>query len=409
MNLPELLLPAGDPEKLKAAILYGADAVYLAGKAFGMRSASRNFTMDELEEALAFAHERQKKVYVTVNVMPHVDEYDALEAYLHDLSHTPPDALIVADVGVMALAKKILPEVPLHISTQSGTVSHADCDFWRSVGAERVVLARELTLKEIAAIRERIDPAMELETFIHGSMCVSFSGRCLLSQHFTGRDANRGMCAQPCRWNYKLYEIEEARRPGERLSVEETDRGTFILSGRDLCMIEHIPDLIRAGISSFKVEGRVKSAYYCAVVANTYRMAMDAYAEDPVHYRFDPAWLDELASVNHREYGTGFFYDPPAGQADLVTREGYLAEKAYLAYALSYDPSTGRALFCQRNKISRGERVELLTPGQVGRGFVAGELWDEAMESIESAPHPKMNFYLKTPFPVRPGDMLRKA
>lgn len=409
MKLPELLLPAGNFEKMKAALRFGADAVYLSGQAFGMRQAADNFTVEELYAAIAYAHERNKKVYVTVNVMPHTSEYPALERYLSSLAGAKPDALIVADVGVLALAAKCLPDVALHISTQAGCVSHADCVFWQKWGASRVVLARELTLAEIAEIRAALDPAMELEAFIHGSMCVSFSGRCLLSNHFTGRDANRGQCAQPCRWHYRLYELEEGERPGERLPLYENDEGTFILSSKDLCMIEHIPDLVNAGLSSLKIEGRVKSACYAAVTANTYRIALDAYAADPAGYTYDPAWLCELESVNHREYATGFFYDTPQSKGQTVTRDGYLAEKAYLGTVLSYDGATGRATLLQRNKVAVGDRVELLTPGYLGRAFSVEALFDADGGVIEAAPHPKMIFSLPVPFPVGPGDMLRRA
>ncbi|MBQ7325833.1 MAG: U32 family peptidase, partial [Clostridia bacterium] len=304
----ELLLPAGNFEKLRAAILYGADAVYLAGKRFGMRSAADNFTTEELIAAASYCHERGKKMYITVNISPRWYEYKGLEEYFDTLRAVKPDALIVADPGVLTLAKEMLPDIPLHLSTQAGAVSHADCTFWQKQGVSRVVLARELPLEDIKAIRERISPELELEAFIHGAMCVSFSGRCLLSNYLTGRDANRGMCAQPCRWEYKMYEIEEVKRPGMRFPVEETPQGSFIMSSKDMCMIEHIPELMESGVTSFKVEGRMKSAYYAAVTANAYRMAMDAYAKDPEGYRYDPAWLTELESVSHREYCTGYWF-----------------------------------------------------------------------------------------------------
>ncbi len=407
--MPELLAPAGNFEKMKAALLYGADAVYLAGKAFGMRSAASNFTVEELYEAVAYAHMRGKKVYLTVNVTPHTDEYDALEAYFDDIASSGVDALIVADVGVASLAKERLGHIPLHISTQAGAVSHADCNFWQRFGAARVVLARELSLAEIANIRKKISPELELETFIHGSMCVSFSGRCLLSQYMVGRDANRGECAQPCRWEYNVYEIAEVKRPEMPMELREDALGSYILASRDMCMIEHIPELMEAGIASFKIEGRMKSAYYAAVTSNTYRMAIDAYTKDPSNYRYDPRYLTELESVNHREYCTGYFFDDPMKNAQLVTRGGYLAENAYLATATGYDEKTKEGIFVQRNKCSVGASVELLTPGRVGFRFIVPALSDENRLPIDSTPHPYMPFRMPTPFPVKAGDILRLA
>ena len=405
--MPELLAPAGNFEKLKTALLYGADAVYLAGKTFGMRSAAANFTIEELYEATRYAHERGKKVYLTVNVTPHTDEYAALEDYFRAISDSGVDALIVADVGVATLAKEMLPHIPLHVSTQAGCVSHADCLFWYNFGATRVVLARELSFDEIRKIREKVPAELELEAFVHGSMCVSFSGRCLLSQYMVGRDANRGECAQPCRWDYKIYEIAEVKRDGMRMELREDERGSYIMASRDMCMIEHIPALMQSGIASFKIEGRMKSAYYAAITSNCYRMAMDAYENDPEGYTFDSRLITELESVNHREYCTGYFFDHPMKNPQLVTRGGYLAEKAYLAYALSYDASTGLATFVQRNKFTLGATIELVSPGKVGVPFTVEALYNEAGEAIDSVPHPYMTFTMPTPFPVKEGDILR--
>ena len=405
--MPELLAPAGNFEKLKTALLYGADAVYLAGKTFGMRSAAANFTIEELYEAVRYTHDCGKKVYLTVNVTPHTDEYDALADYFRAISSSGVDALIVADVGVASLAKEMLPHIPLHVSTQAGCVSHADCLFWYNFGATRVVLARELSFDEIRKIREKIPADLELEAFVHGSMCVSFSGRCLLSQYMVGRDANRGECAQPCRWDYKIYEIAEVKRDGMRMELSEDERGSYIMASRDMCMIEHIPDLMQSGIASFKIEGRMKSAYYAAVTSNCYRMAIDAYEKDPEGYTFDPQLLTELESVNHREYCTGYFYDHPMKNPQLVTRGGYLAEKAYLAYAVSYDEENKRATFVQRNKFSVGDKIELLSPGKVGTPFVCEALYTPEGDAIESVPHPYMTFTMPTPLPVKAGDILR--
>ena len=405
----ELLLPAGNFEKLKAAVLYGADAVYLAGKRFGMRSAADNFTTEELIEAAAYCHQRGKKMYITVNISPRWYDYDGLAEYFDTLRAVRPDALIVADPGVLTLAKEMIPEIPLHLSTQAGAVSHADCTFWQKQGVSRVVLARELPLKDIKAIKERISPELELEAFIHGAMCVSFSGRCLLSNYLTGRDANRGMCAQPCRWEYKMYEIEEVKRPGMRFPVEETPQGSFILSSKDMCMIEHIPQLMESGVTSFKVEGRMKSAYYAAVTANAYRMAMDAYLRDPQGYRYDPAWLAELESVSHREYCTGYWFHEPLLDAQTVTQPGYLTEKGYLAVVDSYDAESGRAVLIQKNKFASGDTVEYLTPGAVGKAVTVTDLRDAEGNPIPSCPHPQMRFTASLPFPVKAGDILRSA
>lgn len=405
---PELLCPAGNPEKLAAALRYGADAVYLAGKRYGMRSAADNFTSEELSEAVKLARSYGAKVYLTVNVMPHGYEYPSLREYLYSLTDVGIDGIIAADLGVIAMIREVLPDTEIHVSTQASIVSAEAAEQYRRLGCSRAVLARELTLTEIREIRRRTTGEMELEAFIHGSMCVSWSGRCLLSNHFTGRDANRGACAQPCRWNYRLYEIAEEKRLDHPLPIAETDRGTFIMSSRDLCMIEHIPELMESGIDSFKVEGRMKSAYYTAVTANTYRMAIDRYLADPTGYAFDSAWLTELESVSHREYGTGYYFDTLGDDAKTVTQPGYVREKAYIGVVQDYDPVTGRATVVQRNKVVAGETVEVITPGASGRPFVVGSMENAEGEPIDSAPHPLMTFSLAVPFAVKAGDILRK-
>lgn len=417
--VPELLCPAGNPEKLRTAVLYGADAVYLAGNDFGMRAAADNFTLPETAEAAIYAHRFGVKIYVTVNTMPLWHEFVALESYLSALAHLSDyaaedgsqayiDAVIAADLGVAALVREYLPGAALHASTQAGAVNHAECNAWHRLGAKRIVLARELSINDIKEIRSRTPPELELEVFIHGSMCVSYSGRCLLSNHFTRRDANRGMCTQPCRWNYRLFEIEEEKRAGQRLPVVETDRGTFILSSRDMCMIEHIPELCGCGIASVKIEGRMKSAYYAAVTANIYRMALDAYASG--NYNFDPKWKQELESVSHRPYCSGYFFDEPMKNAQICDEGGvnYVREKAFIATVQSYDPQSGIATLVQRNKITRGETAELISPGKTGRAFCADALWDTDSNEIESAPHPSMVFKMKIPFEAHAGDILRR-
>lgn len=405
---PELLLPAGNPEKLRAALRFGADAVYLAAKRFGMREAADNFTMDEIHAGATLAHQCGAKAYLTVNVMPHGYEYEQLRAFLYALEYVGVDAIIAADLGVMAQIKEILPKMPIHASTQTSIVSAAAAEQYLRLGCERVVLARELTLNEIKAIRRDTSKELELEAFIHGSMCVSYSGRCLLSNHFTGRDANRGQCAQPCRWNYGIYEIAEEKRLNEPLPIEQTERGTFIMSSKDTCMIEHIPALMESGIDSFKVEGRMKSAYYTAVCANTYRMAIDKYLSDPENYTYEPEWMAELESVSHREYATGYYFSDCMENANTVTQNGYIREKAYVGVISGYDAESGRAEVVQRNKLTEGETVEVISPGKVGRAFVAANLKNENGEDISSAPHPLMKFTLDVPFPVSAGDIIRR-
>ena len=420
--MPELLSPAGNFEKLRAAVLYGADAVYLAGTAFGMRAAADNFTVEELGAATEFVHAHGKKIYLTVNTMPHVDEYPALRRFLDEIAGIPIDAIIAADLGVIAEVRERLPGMELHISTQASIVSPAAARAYAALGAKRLVLARELTLREIKKIREELPPEIELETFIHGSMCVSYSGRCLLANAFNGRDGNRGTCTQPCRWNYSLV---EEKRPEVPFPIEQSDLGTFIMSSKDMCMIEHIPELMESGIASFKIEGRMKSAYYAAVVTNAYRMAMDAYTKDPAGYRFDPAWLSELESVSHREYGTGFFFDEPMVNPQLVSACGYIREKAYYATATEYNAEEADAIrasgvewtneagtlyrFIQRNKVSVGEDAELISPSCIGRGFHVTELYAPDGASLESAPHPSMIYWCRVPFAVKEGDILRAA
>ena len=417
---PELLSPAGNPEKLISAVLYGADAVYLSGKAYGMRAASGNFTHEELAWATEYCHERGVKVYITLNVMPHTAEYPALTEYVKYLDSIGVDAVIVGDIGVFMLVRETAPSLCIHISTQASVVSAAACNAWYKLGAKRIVLARELTFREILDIKKNIPEKLELEAFVHGAMCISYSGRCLLSNYFTGRDANHGACAQSCRWVYspadgvKGIELAESNRPDEATAVcaEEEGGETFFMSSRDTSMIEYIPELEKSGVASYKIEGRVKSAYYTAVVTNAYRMALDRYRESPDTYATDPALVRELDSVSHREYGTGFYFTPPHETANTVTRHGYIREKAYIATATKTVTGAGEdglydAEFIERNKLTGGDPVELISPGKVGRRFVSDTLRNEAGESIESAPHPGMIFKLKVPFPVFEGDILR--
>jgi len=416
--MAELLSPAGNFEKLKAAILYGADAVYLAGKRFGMRSAADNFSIEELYEAASYVHARGKKLYLTLNTMPHGDEYAALESFLEKIKSAGIDAFIVADLGVISLIRRVLGDVEIHISTQAGIVSAESALAYVSLGASRLVLARELTLDEISQIREKLPSNIELEAFIHGSMCVSYSGRCMLSHHLTGRDANRGACTQPCRWSYTIV---EEKRPDVPLPIEESELGTFIMSSKDMCTISIIPELMRSGIDSFKIEGRMKSAYYTAVVTNAYRMAMDKYSSAPELYTFDMRLMRELESVSHREYCTGYYLDLPADAPQLSSTTGYIREKAYFATALedselplpdalTLENENGRLYpFIQRNKVSVGEVAELISPNKFGEPFTVTELYSESGEPIPSAPHPSMKFFVRVPFSVSPGDIMRSG
>lgn len=409
--MKELLCPAGNFEKMKAAILYGADAVYLASDMFGMRAAADNFTLEELEEAVKYAHAHGVKLYVTVNTMPHTAEYERLKKYLKRYDEIGVDALIISDLGVFQLTRELIPNMEIHVSTQASIVSAYTATAWHKMGAKRVVLARELSLEEINEIRRNTPKELELECFIHGSMCISYSGRCLLSNFYTGRDANRGACAQPCRWNYTNalpLAFAEEKRLDSPLNIEEYKEGSFVMSSKDMCMIEHIPKLMESGIDSFKIEGRMKSAYYTAICANTYKMAMNEYLENPQGYEYNPLWLRELESVSHREYATGFYFDNPMDNPQTVTQNGYLREKAYLCVATG--ESDGEYYyFTQRNKVSAGDVCEIITPGKTGRCFRVDKLYNENGEEIPSAPHPSMTFKMKVPYEVKAGDIIRSS
>ena len=407
MKRPELLSPAGNFEKMRAAIRYGADAVYLSGRIFGMRAAADNFDIDELRAAVEYAHERGVRVYLTVNTMPRESDYPRLEEYLTSLKGIALDALIIADIGVLMLARRMLPDIDIHISTQANAVSSAAIRAWCELGASRVVLARELTLTEIKEIRRNIPDNIEIECFVHGSMCISYSGRCLLSGHIVGRDANMGACAQPCRWNYTIrgYEICEEKRPEASMPLEEVNGETFIMASRDTCTIEHIPELIEAGINSFKIEGRMKSAYYTAVVTNTYKMAIDSYFSG--EYEYNEAWYRELESVSHRDYATGYYFSDSHLDANLAPNNGYIKDKAYLAVCIGYDEERGLAIMEQRNKMTLGESVEYLTPGKVGAPLAFDALFDENYNEIDSTKHPYMRFYMRTACLLKEGDIIR--
>ena len=400
---PEVLAPAGDRERLEAAVLYGADAIYLGGLQFGMRAASAKFGPEALKSAVDFAHERGVRVYLTCNTLPRNAELESLPEFLRTAATCGIDALIVTDIGVLAAAKRLVPELELHISTQAGIVNYAAASEFYRMGAKRVVLARELTLEEIAGIREHTPPELELEVFVHGAMCVSFSGRCLLSNYLTGRDANRGECAQPCRWGYHLT---EEKRPDQHFPIFEDEQGTYILNAKDLCLIEHIDKLIRAGVTSLKIEGRAKSSYYVSVVTNAYRCAVDGYLRDPEGYRTEPWLLEEVRKVSHRQYSTGFLFGRPE-QGQYYENGGY--QRSYEVIAVADGWEEGRLLLTQRNKFSAGDRLEVLEPGCAPFELIAEGIIDSAGEKVQSACHPMEQVSIPCGRPVKKGAILRRA
>lgn len=380
----ELLAPAGDLEKLKIAVLYGADAVYLGGRHFGLRAGAGNFNESDLAEGVKFAHDHGVRVYVTVNIFAHNRDLEGLPAYLDMTCKAGADAVIVSDPGVVDFVRRLYPALPIHLSTQANTTNWAAARFWEELGVRRIVLARELSLAEIREIRERV--ALELEIFIHGAMCISYSGRCLLSCYLTGRDANRGDCAQSCRWKYALV---EEKRPGEYFAIEEDGRGSYIIGSKDLCLIEHIPELISAGISSFKIEGRMKSVNYVAGVVKAYREAIDAYAGDPENYRFNPAWLKEIEKISHRDYTTGFLFDNPGPSGQHYGGEIYRRSHVFAGLVRGYDHAAGMAVVEQRNRFAVGDEVEILVPQGGSLRQKITKIIDEEGNSVEAAPHPQ--------------------
>lgn len=402
-SVPEVLSPAGDFECLQAAIRFGADAVYLGGTRFGMRVASANFDDELLQKGVALAHEHGVRVYLTCNTLPTNEEIDALPEFLKSVQAAGVDAVIVTDLGVLSLVKQYIPEMEVHISTQTGVVNYRTATELYHMGAKRVVLARELSFEEIACIRDKTPPELDIEAFVHGAMCVSFSGRCLLSSYLTGRDANRGECAQPCRWGYHLM---EEKRPGMYFPIEEDEKGTYILNAKDLCMIEHIDRLVSAGITSLKIEGRAKSSYYVSVVTNAYRNAVDLYRKDPEHFKL-PQWLfDEVRKVSRRQYSTGFYFGRPE-QGQYYETGGYV--RGYDVVALVDDCRDG-VLYCtQKNKFSVGDTLELLEPRAGVRSFTVTALEDEEGTALESVPHPQMKFRLLAGFSAKAGSILRRA
>ena len=405
MRIPELLVPASSLEVLKVAVVFGADAVYIGGEAFGLRAKAKNFSMKEMEEGIRFAHERGVKVYVTANILAHNDDLDGVRRYFEELKAIGPDALIISDPGVFAIAKEVCPEIERHVSTQANNTNYGTYLFWYQMGAKRVVSARELSLRELKEIRERIPEDMEIETFIHGAMCISYSGRCLLSNYLTGRDSNQGACTHPCRWKYSIM---EESRPGEYFPVFENERGTFIFNSKDLCMIEHIPDLIEAGIDSFKIEGRMKTALYVATVARTYRKAIDDYLKDPALYQKNMPWYQEqISNCTYRQFTTGFFYGKPSEEAQIYDSNTYIKEYTYLGIVGERNES-GCYRISQRNKFSVGEVIEVMKPDGENVEVTVKSIQDEEGNFMESAPHPQQILYINLGTELEMYDILRR-
>ena len=404
MNRIELLAPAGDPEKLKIALCYGADAVYFGGEDFSLRSASDNFSEEDMRECVEFAHSMGRKCYLTLNIYAHNGDISKIRDYLERIKDIPLDAFLVSDPGVMDVLKEVIPDAVIHLSTQANMTNYAAAEFWKKQGVSRAVLARELTLEEIKEIHEKTD--IELEAFVHGAMCISYSGRCLLSNFMSGRDANHGLCSHPCRWNYTLM---EEKRPGEYFPVEEDSRGTYFMNSHDLSMIEHIPDLIESGISSLKIEGRMKTVYYVAATVRAYRLAIDAYYRDPEHYEFKQEWLDEVKKVSHREFTTGFFYGNPGASAQNYTSSNYVKTYSFTGKVISYDSETGFAVVEQRNKMEQGDMVEVFGPGDNMFTQELREMYDlETGERLESCPHAQQMLRIRMDKPVKENYLIRK-
>ena len=401
---PELLIPASSLEVLKVAVMYGADAVYIGGEAFGLRAKAKNFTTEDMREGIAFAHKHGVKVFVTANILAHNSDLEGVRRYMEELKSIKPDALIIADPAIFTIAKEICPEIEIHISTQANNTNYGTFNFWHSLGAKRVVTARELSLKEIKDIRANIPEDLEIETFIHGAMCISYSGRCLLSSFMARRDANRGACTHPCRWKYAV--VEESR-PGEYMPIYENERGTYIFNSKDLCMIEHIPEMMESGIDSFKIEGRMKTALYVATVARTYRMAIDDYKKSKEYYESRiPFYKSEIAKCTYRQYTTGFFFGKPDENTQIYDSNTYVKEYTYLGI-IGEKGELGYRIE-QRNKFSVGETIEVMKPDGRNIQVVVKGIYDEKGNAQESAPHPKQVLYVDLGMELEEFDILRR-
>lgn len=405
MRETELLIPASSLEVLKVAVTYGADAVYIGGEMFGLRAKAKNFSMEDMKEGIEYAHERGVKVFITANIVARNEDLPGIREYFRELKKIGPDALIISDPGVFAIAREEVPEIDIHISTQANSTNYGTYQFWYSQGATRVVAARELSLKEIKEIREQIPQEMEIECFIHGAMCISHSGRCLLSSYFTDRSANLGACTHPCRWKY--YVVEESR-PGEYLPVEENERGTYIFNSKDLCMIEHVPEMIEAGIDSFKIEGRMKTALYVAAVARTYRQAIDDYKKSPELYasRMD-YYREEIAKCTYRQFTTGFYFGKTGADAQIYDQNTYVKEYTYIGIVEGHNEA-GHTYLMQRNKFSVGEEVEVMNPNGENISLIVQGITDEEGNPMESAPHPKQMLYVDFGHKIETGWLIRR-
>ncbi len=405
LKRPEVLAPASNLEVLKTAIRFGADAVYIGGEMYGLRAKAKNFSFEDMKAGVEFAHKFGKKVYVTANITAHNRDLSGVNKYFEEIKSVAPDALIVSDPGVFSIAKKVCPEIDIHVSTQANNVNYLDFDFWKSQGATRVVTARELSLKEISEIHEHVGDSIEIETFVHGAMCISYSGRCLLSNYFAGRDANLGACTHPCRWKY--YIVEE-KRPGEYLPVEENERGTYIFNSKDLCMIEHIPELISAGIDSFKIEGRMKTALYVAVVSRTYRQAVDDYLESPEKYMANlEHYKEEISKCTYRQFTTGFFFGPTSHESQIYDNNTYVKGYTYMG-SIEKTDDNGRAMFEQRNKFSVGENIEIMKLDGSNVIVKVQKMWDEEGNEVESCPHPQVKVWIQVDATLQAYDILRQ-
>lgn len=405
MRIPELLVPASSLEVLKTAVIFGADAVYIGGEAFGLRAKAKNFTLEEMKEGVKFAHERNVKVYVTANILAHNYDLEGAYEYFNELKTVGMDALIISDPGMFTIAKEVLPDVDIHISTQANNTNYMTFNFWWKQGAKRVVTARELSLAEIKEIRAHIPDEMEIETFMHGAMCISYSGRCLLSSFMAGRDANRGACTHPCRWKYSV--VEESR-PGEYMPVYENERGTYIFNSKDLCMIEHIPEMVSSGIDSFKIEGRMKTALYVATVARTYRLAIDDFIKDPEIYKSRiPFYKDEISKCTYRQYTTGFFFGKPDENTQIYDSNTYIKEYTYLGIINGVNEA-GLYEIEQRNKFSVGETIEVMKPDGRNIEVTVKRIVNEYGEDMESAPHPKQQLFIDLGVELDRYDILRR-
>lgn len=403
MKKPEILAPAGNLDKLKTAIDFGADAVYLGGSKLNLRAFADNFTNEEIEEGVKYAHDRGRKVYVTLNVIPHNEDFEGLSEYVKELYKLEVDAVLVSDPGILAVCKEAAPELEIHLSTQANNVNWRSAKFWHDLGVKRIVLARELSLKEIREIREKLPESCDLEAFVHGAMCVSYSGRCLLSNYMIGRDSNRGACAQPCRFNY--YLVEE-KRPGEYYQIKEDEHGSYIMNSKDLCMIEHIDEVIEAGVYSLKIEGRMKSNFYVAAVVKAYRQAVDAYLASPKDYKFKKEWMDNLNKVSHRIYSTGFYYGDKDRQ--IYDSSAYKRTADIVGMVKEFDEENMVATIEQKNKVFDNDTVEVLRP--VGDNFevTLSDMRENDGTKIDSAPRPQMLFKVKVNVPLKVKDIIIK-